>query len=236
MPGEIRGTGPLVRRALLVIAAMLAVGGCGSPDAPERWSAAADLRFAFELLAGENEIDQTVTIENPGDSSLAPVVEYTALDAAGDPMPDINVRTAYGSDRGRLVVPADWAVLDVLRFEGPGARDVEDVEVRVREAAEVAIEPPTEEPEIQRLDRGRPVEYENFFDAFRVTNPGDTEIDLRVALIEYELPPEGESQQWVHVTELAPLTAVPAGGKRTIRLPAELRGKVIGSVKPYFSR
>ena len=221
---------------MLVIAGMLAVGGCGSPDAPERSSAAADLRFEFELLAGENQIDQTVTIENPGDSSFAPVLEYTALDAAGEPMPDIEVRTAYGSDRGRLVVPADWAVLDVLRFEGPGARKVEDVAIRVREADEIAIERPTEEPEIQRLDGGRPVEYAHLFDAFRVTNPGDTEIDLRVALIEYELPPEGESQQWFRITELAPLTTVPAGGRRTIRLPAGLRGKVIGSVKPYFSR
>jgi hypothetical protein len=124
----------------------------------------------------------------------------------------------------------------VLRFEGPGARDVEDVEVRVREAEEVSIEPPTEEPEIQRLDRGRPVEYEHLFNAFRVTNPGDTEVAVRVALIEYEDPPEGESQQWVRVTELAPLTSLAAGDGKTIRLPPRLRWNVIGSVKPYFSR
>lgn len=56
-------------------------------------------------------------------------------------MPDVEVRTAFGSDEGRLVVPADWAVLDVLRFEGPGAREVEDVAVRVREGDEVARSP-----------------------------------------------------------------------------------------------
>jgi hypothetical protein len=221
---------------VLLLAAALTVGGCGSLDEPERSASAPDLRFEFELLAGENEIDQTMTIENPGETSLAPVLEYTALDASGDPMPGIAVKTAYGSDSGRLVVPAGWAVLDVLRFEGPGARKVEDVEVRVREADEVAIEPPTEEPQIQRLAKGRPVEYEHLFDSFRVTNPGDAEVDVRVVLIEYELPPEGESQQWVRVTELAPLTNVPAGDKKTIRLPRELRGRVIGSVKPYFSR
>ena len=127
-------------------------------------------------------------------------------------------------------------MLDVLRFEGPGARDVEDVDVRVREAEEVAIERPSEEPQVQRLDRGRPVEYAHLFDAIRLTNPGDAEIKVRVALIEYEDPPAGESQQWVRVTQLASLTAVPAGGKKTIRLPVRLRGRVIGSVKPYFSR
>jgi hypothetical protein len=218
-----------------MIVAAMAIGGCDS-SALERPTAGSDLRFGFTLLAGENQIDQTVTIENPGDTSLAPVLEYTALDAAGKPMPEIRVKTAYGSDSGRLVVPAEWAVLDVLRFVGPGARRVENVDVRVREADEVAIEPPTEEPEIQRLDRGRPVEYAHFFDSFRLSNPGDGEIDVRVALIEYELPPEGEAQQWVRVTELAPLTTLAAGGKKTIRLPRPLRGKVIGSVKPYFSR
>ena len=82
--------------------------------------------------------------------------------------------------------------------------------MRVSEAEEVSIERPTEEAVIQRLDRGRPVEYED--------------------------PPEGESQQWVRVTELAPLTTLAAGEKKMIRLPPELRWKVIGSVKPYFAR
>ena len=101
---------------------------------------------------------------------------------------------------------------------------------------ELAIERPTEEAEIQRLDKGRPVEYDHLFDSFRLTNPGDAEVDVRVALIEYELPPEGESQQWIRVTELAPLTTLAAGAKKTIRLPRQVRGRVIGSVKPYFSR
>ena len=219
-----------------MIVAAMAIGGCGSSDARKPPAATSDLRFEFKLLAGENEIDQTVTIENPGDTSLAPELEYTPLDAAGEPMPDIRVKTAYGSDSGRLVVPARWAVLDVLRFEGPGARKVEDVDVRVREADELAIERPTEEAEIQRLDKGRPVEYDHLFDSFRLTNPGDAEVDVRVALIEYELPPEGESQQWIRVTELAPLTTLAAGAKKTIRLPRQVRGRVIGSVKPYFSR
>ena len=222
-------------RLALVIALTLTAGGCGSAERPAK--AGDPLRFEFRLLAGDNEIDQTLTIENPGSA----VARAGAGDRAArcGRRPDAGRRRcgpAYGSDSGRLVVPADWAVLDVLRFEGPDAREVEDVEVRVREAEEVDIESPTEEPEIQRLDRGRPVEYEHLWNAFRVTNPGDTEIALRVALIEYEDPPEGESQQWLRVTEIAPLTSLAAGEKKTIQLPAELRWRVIGSVKPYFSR
>jgi hypothetical protein len=168
----------------LVIVTALAIAGCGESATPDRASDAPDLRFDFELESKPGFISQTLTIENPGDAALAPVLELTALDASGEPMPDVRVRTAFGSDEGRVVVPQDWAV----------------------------------------------------FDAIRLTNPGDAEIKFRVALIEYEAAPEGESQQWVRVTPLAPLTAVPAGGKKTIRLPARLRGRVIGSVKPYFSR
>jgi hypothetical protein len=220
----------------LALMVALTIGACGSSAAPEQASDAPELRFAFELKADPGFIDQTLTIENPGGTALAPVLALTALDASGDAMPAVRVRTAYGSDKGRVVVPADWAVLDVLRFEGPGARDVEDVDVRVRKAGELAIERPSEEPEVQRLDRGHPVEYADFFDAFRLTNPGDAEVKARVVLIEYEDPPAGASQQWIRVTPLAPVTTLAAGGKKTIRLPAELRGRVIGSVKPYFSR
>jgi hypothetical protein len=226
-----------VKRLCLVIAAALTIGACGSSAAaPEPAREAADLRFDFELEAKPGFISQTLTIENPGTASLAPVLELTALDAGGDPMPEVRVRTAFGSDQGRLVVPADWAVIDVLRFEGPGARDVEDVDVRIRTADEVAIERPSEEPAVQRLDRGRPVGYSGLFDAFRLTNPSNAEVKVRVALVEYEDPPPGESQQWVRVTELAPLTTLAAGAKKTVRLPAPLRRRVIGSVKPYFSR
>ena len=110
-------------RLVLLIALTLTAGGCGYAERPAK--AGDPLRFEFQLLAGENEIDQTLTIENPGSASLA---------------------------------------------------------------------------------------------------------------VEYADPPEGESQQWVRVTEIAPLTSLAAGGKKTIRLPAELRWRVIGSVKPYFSR
>jgi hypothetical protein len=82
--------------------------------------------------------------------------------------------------------------------------------VSVREADEVAIERPTDEAEIQRLDTRRPVDVRPSLRFLRLTSPSNAEIDVRVALIEYELPPEGESQQWIRVTELAPLTTLAA--------------------------
>ena len=61
-------------------------------------------------------------------------------------------------------------------------------------------------------------------------------IEIRVVLIEYEDAPPGESQQFIRATPLSSLLKLPAGGEKTLRLSRELRGRVIGSVKPYFSR
>jgi hypothetical protein len=181
------------------------------------------------------QIEQTLWIENSGGRGLAPVLELTPLDASGEPIPGVTARTAFGSDRGEVVVPAYMEVLDVVRFEGRRKRDVEDVAVRVAKADEVAAKAAAE-PEIQRLDRGREVPYESFFDSVRVTNGDRIPIEVRVVLIEYEDPPPGQSQQFVRATPLSSLIKLAAGGAKTLRLPRELRGRVIGSVKPYFSR
>jgi hypothetical protein len=54
--------------------------------------------------------------------------------------------------------------------------------------------------------------------------------------IEYESPPPGESQQFIRATPLIRLPVrLPPGGEILIPLSPELRGRVIGSVKAYFS-
>jgi hypothetical protein len=194
--------------------------GAGDPSA---------LAFEFQLDAPLGQISQTLTIENSGGTGLAPVLELTPLDASGEPIPGVTARTAYGSDRGEVVVPPYTAVLDVVRFDGRRKRDVEDVAVRGRRET-------AEEPEIQRLDHGREVPYESFFDSVRVSNVDQVAIEIRVVLIEYEDPPPGESQQFIRATVLSSLLKLPPGAEKTLRLPRELRGRVIGSVKPYFSR
>jgi hypothetical protein len=219
-----------VVRAAAVIATV-AICGCGSSDPRD------ELAFDFELRASPGFMDQTLAIENHGGSGLAPVLELTPLDSSGDPMPGVRVRTAYGSDRGRVVVPPRSTVVDVLRFEGPGARDVEDVDVRVGDFDEVSVEAADEEPVVQRFDRrGRPVGNLEVFDSYRVSNGNDAEIAVRVVLIEWEEPPPGESQQAIRVTPISPVVTIAPNGEETMRLPEELRGRVVGSVKTYFSR
>jgi hypothetical protein len=225
--------------AAAAVQAALTLGACGGEsEAGDPEPGVGDpsaLAFDFQLDAPLGQIEQTLWIENSGGTGLAPVLELTPLDASGEPIPGVTARTAFGSDRGEVVVPAYMEVLDVVRFEGRRKRDVEDVAVRVAKADEVAAKAAAE-PEIQRLDRGREVPYESFFDSVRVTNGDRIPIEVRVVLIEYEDPPPGQSQQFVRATPLSSLIKLAAGGAKTLRLPRELRGRVIGSVKPYFSR
>jgi hypothetical protein len=166
------GEGRFAAAAAAVMAA-LALGACGgesgASDEEPRSGDPSALAFDFQLDAPLGQISQTLTIENSGETGLAPVLELTPLDASGEPIPGVTAHTAYGSDRGEVVVPPYTAVLDVVRFDGRRKRDVEDVAVRVAKADGVAAEA-AGEPEIQRLDHGQEVHYESFFDSVRVTN------------------------------------------------------------------
>jgi hypothetical protein len=134
-------------------------------------------------------------------------------------------------------MPPRSTVVDVLRFEGPRKRDVEDVEVKVTEADEVPMKAQAGEMPVQRLDRiGRPVSIANVFHSYRVTNDTDEDAKIRVVLILWEDPPPGESQQALDVIPVSPLLTLPANGAKTIKLPKPLRGRYIGSVKAYNSR
>ncbi len=69
----------------------------------------------------------------------------------------------------------------------------------------------------------------------RLTNPNRKPVTVRVALIEYENPPPGKSQQAVDVQELGGLIAVPGQGSTTIPGPTNFPNAFV-SVKAYFSR
>jgi len=218
------------------VVAALAICGCDSPVASAPPAASSDLAFDFRLSSGPGVMDQVLLIGNRGQTGLAPVLELTPLDETGDPMPGVTVKTAYGSDAGRVVAPPRSTVIDVLRFRGPRARDVADVDVRVTRSAEVPDAEPGELL-VQPLGRtGRPVNLDDFFYSSRVTNKSDAEARARVVLIEWENPPPGESQQALRVTPVSPLITIPPHGRRTVPLPKDLRGRVIGTVKAYFSR
>jgi len=60
-------------------------------------------------------------------------------------------------------------------------------------------------------------------------------VTVRAALIEYESPPPGKSQQAVDVQELGGLVTVPGRGATMIPGPTSFPNAFV-SVKAYFSR
>ena len=163
-----------------------------------------------------------------------PVLELRALDADGNPIDGVEVSTAFGSDRGSLLVPAHSAVLDILRFRGRGVGRVADVEATVSDlttqaGVEVAY------PEVEYLDdSGAAVAGPWEAASFRVTNPGEGDYAVGLVGIVWAQPKQGRPQQWQRLVPLADAVDVPAGGRVEIPTKPSARGR-IGSAKAFLA-
>lgn len=219
----------LVTAAAVALAA-LTIAACGQdPNAP--------LAFQFQSKAPAGAIDQTLTIRNRDNGALAGVLAITPLDASGNKIAGVTVHTAFGSDRGLVVVPADTLVNDVLTFRGPLAHRVKDVAVKLTRTIPVTGVTVTTPPVVERFDRdGSPVGKGEPFDSFRVSNDSTGAVAARVVLLEYDKPPPGQPQQAIRVTKLTGLLKLEPHASRQIRLPAGLRDHAVGSLKSYLSR
>jgi hypothetical protein len=219
----------LVAVAATILAA-LTIAACGQdPNAP--------LAVRFTSMGPAGAIDQTLTIRNREDEALAPVFAITPRDAAGTRLAGVAVHTAFGSDRGLVVVPAGALLNDVLTFRGPAAHRVRKVDVKLTRTIHVPGAAKAVAPEVQRLDRdGDPVAGDKPFESFRVSNESAGAVAARVVLLEYDDPPPGQPQQAIPVTMLTGLLKLAPRASREIRLPARLRNRAVGSLKAYVSR
>ncbi|MFF4900825.1 hypothetical protein [Streptomyces sp. NPDC001068] len=201
------------------------------------------LSFAYWRDGGDNSIDQTVVIRNTNRESVVPVLAFTALDENGEPLPGVHVRTVFGSDDGRLVVPYGLG-LDILRFSGAGEHRVYDVRVTVRRVAAAKSATGAHPLTVQELDgAGRTVSRFTRFDAVRVTNVNPYPVTARVAYLVYDRPADGETQQAVSVTPVGGLVVVPGGGSAVVKVTgaaatavARYSGGPAVSVKAYDSQ
>src|SRR5215213_446057 len=96
------------------------------------------MSFKYTAFGGDEHFDQVLEVTNDGLTAVVPHLEITPLDATGQPLPDVTVTTAFGTDRGKRVIPSSFTDYDVLKFEGPDASDVEDVRVRISEIEQVS--------------------------------------------------------------------------------------------------
>jgi len=228
--------GPRLRSAVIAIA--LIVCGCtpntGGPRAGDA-VLRAGLSFDYHGLASAGFIDQAVTIRNTGLVAVVPTLAFVAVDASGQPLEGVSVSTAYGSDRGLVVVPPGGAI-DVLAFHGTTAARVANVTVRIVGVASVDFPAVESLVQVQAFDTdGRPVtSYDRFAS---VTDPNPVRVTVRVVALTYDRPPAGVAQQVTSVLDVAGPVAVPASGSAKVTLPAAIAAKTggAGSIKAYFT-
>lgn len=210
---------------------------------PAARPSAAALSFDYHALGKLEYIDQTLLIGNDGGASVIPTLAITAVDGAGKDLPGVRVTTAYGSDRGSLVVEPGGSY-DVLAFSGTGVGEVADVRVAVKELAPADLPSGVSPVDVKPADAsGRPLSKFAAFEQVVLTNPNDTAVSVRVVYLVYDQPKPGSPQQAVEVVPIGGLTTIPAGGTSSVAVSGEARaavqkyaGGAAVSVKAYFSR
>jgi hypothetical protein len=225
-------------RSLWVAAALVAVlttVGCSQisrvatgPDGADR------LSFSYHRTTGPGSMDQTLHIVNSGSAGVIPTLEFTPLDSSGAALPGVTVSTAYGTDKGKVIVPAREISYDVLAFAGAGAADVRDVRVRVRAKTDVVFPVGPQLVTAQAVDAsGQPTSKLGPFDAVVLTNPNADKVSVGLVCILWDQPPDGQSQQAQEVVPLGVAT-IPGEGTATIAATGDARNGC-GSLKTFFS-
>lgn len=138
------------------------------------------------------------------------MVEYTALDADSNEVPGIEVGTAFGSDRGLLLVAKPRA-FDFLTFKGERASEVVDVSAEVVTVEEVPgpVVNVLALPEV--LWEGEPVAGFEIFDEVVLANESDVVVAFRVVCLVYDSPAPGHAQQAEEISVVVDRVEVPAG-------------------------
>jgi hypothetical protein len=214
----------------VLTAAAVAIAGCG-PTPP---------RFSFKYdaqAAGGGSVGQILQIVNHGNQGIAPTLQITPLDAGGSPVSGVRVRTALGSDRGGVVVPPLSTSLDVLRFDGPHARDVDGVRVKISHETRAPDLSWSKPVASRRLDAdGHTVPVGEPFASVGLDNPNDGAATVRIVLLTVDHHSTGGLHQFVRATPLESGIHLAPSGRRHIALPRALRDRFVGSVVVIPSR
>lgn len=177
--------------------------------------------------------------------SVVPTLAITPVDSSGRPVAGVSVSTAYGSDRGTLVVgPGRDGAYDVLAFSGPDRARVAGVAVSVTRVLPATAPAGADYVTARAADQGGGSISK--FDRFRqvvLQNPNGAAVSVRTVYIVYDQPRDGTSQQAVAVVPIGGLTTVPAHGSVTVPVTgaaqeavAKYSGGPAVSIKTYFSQ
>ncbi len=168
----------------------------------------AAVRVTYEDIAPSGYIDQTVTLEYSGSGLVTPIVEYVALDAAGDPVEGVTVTAAFGSDQGELAISSPGG-FDVLAFHGDRVTEVVDIDATVVSAKVLGGGAAAGPADPIPLFDGDAVTKFDLFDAVEIENATDRAVAARVVCLVYDFPTPGEAQQAEEITVLVDRVEIP---------------------------
>lgn len=169
--------------------------------------------------------DQTLTLTNNTETAVRPTLGFVAHNMYGSALPDVEVRSVLGTHLGAALIPGHGTVDDILRFDGPGARDVRGVQVSIIEAEEVE-HPPLDaglRAVMIDLDQKATLDPEDFW-GVGVANGNPFGVQVRVALVAFEDRVGDHPRQVEDVVTLEGDVDVASESNEVIWLPDNVRG------------
>lgn len=180
--------------------------------------------------------DQLLTLQNNTEVSVQPTLNITARDFWGRELPHVVTQTVNGSNRGGPILPAGGTLIDILRFDGPGSRDVATVNlelVAVDEVSHPALEGDVTSVMID-LDQKATADPDEFW-GIGLVNPNPFGVTVRVSLVEFEDRDHDRPRQAVDVVTLQEDVDLASVSNHVIWLPEDVRGRfhaVIHHLRP----
>jgi len=168
-------------------------------------------------------LEQQLLITNNTGTAAAPTLRITALDSEGEEVEGAAVRTAFGSDVGRLIVPSSGGE-DVLAFDGIPPLIVAKVKVtvvHVQPTPDVSVEA-DDVTAVPLNEESQPVECRDLFSLVKLTNHGKHEARVRVAYLLYT-EDEPRQQAYKVIPAVQSLVTVPAHGSITVPITKETK-------------
>lgn len=187
-----------------------------------------DQPFAVQYVpvATDGSPDQLLTVQNNTEVSVLPTLGFTARDIWGRELPHVVTQTVNGSHLGGPLLPAGGTLVDVLRFDGPGSRNVRAVDIELVAVEEVdhpALESPVKTVMID-LDQKATDDPTDFW-GIGVVNPNPFGVTLRIALVELEDRERDNPRQAVDVVVLQEDVDMASVSNHVIWLPEDVRGR-----------
>ncbi len=185
----------------------------------------APLSFEYVAKSVDGSPDQQLTMTNHTEAAVRPTLAFVPYNMYGSALPDVEVRTVLGTHLGAALLPGHAAVEDILRFDGPGARDVRAVQIAIVDVEEVE-HPPVDaglRAVMVDLDQKATIEPEDFW-GVGVANGNPFGVQVRVALVAFEDRVGDHPRQVEDVVTLEGDVDLASASHEVIWLPDNVRG------------